>query len=169
MPFGPQILHTMPVHLNYVEQIMSWPPHITVAAIVEQDGKFLVVEEPIDGRLVINQPAGHLDPGETLFEAVQRETLEEAGWVVRPTAVTGIYHYYDAGVDITYHRITFAAEPLEHSDRELDPAIHAVHWVTLAELQTLPLRSPLVTQCIYDYRERGGVSLEFVTHVRTSV
>ena len=72
---------------------MNWQPHITVATIVEDNGRFLMVEESKAGRAVLNQPAGHLDPNETLIEAAVRETLEETGWDVEPTSVTGIYLY----------------------------------------------------------------------------
>ena len=144
---------------------MSWPPHITVAAIVEREGRFLLVEEEIDGERVLNQPAGHLEPGETLEQAVQRETLEETGWRIRPTAIGGIYQYHAPGPDITYHRIAFIADALEQTDRELDPVIRAVHWLTPAVLASGRLRSPLVMRCIEDYQRRGGMPLEFISHI----
>lgn len=144
---------------------MSWPPHITVAAIVEREGRFLLIEEEIDGKRVLNQPAGHLEPDETLLQAVVRETLEESGWRVRPTAIGGIYHYHAPGPDITYHRITFIAEPLAQTNRPLDPVIRDVHWLIPSELAARPLRSPLVTQCIADYQRRGGMPLEFISHI----
>ena len=72
---------------------MSWHPHVTVATIVEDQGRFLLVEEQADGREVLNQPAGHLEPAESLLEAALRETLEETGWEVELSAVTGIYLY----------------------------------------------------------------------------
>lgn len=144
---------------------MSWPPHITVAAIAERDGKYLFVEENIQGELVLNQPAGHLDPGETLFDAVRREVLEETGWRVEPKSLAGIYHFYSPKAQITYHRITFAVQPLEATDRALDPVIHKVHWLAPDALDGFKLRSPLVRLCLDDFRRRGGMPLEFIEHV----
>lgn len=146
---------------------MSWPPHITVAAIAERAGKYLFVEEEIDGLLVLNQPAGHLEPGETLFGAVKREVLEETGWRVEPHSVVGIYHHFSVEAQITYHRITFAVEPRELTDQPLDPVIRRVHWLAANELDGFRLRSPMVSQCLADYRRRGGMPLEFISHVDT--
>lgn len=147
---------------------MDWPPHITVAAIAERDGRFLFVEEEIDGRRVLNQPAGHLDPDETLFEAVVRETLEETGWLVEPRLFTGIYHYPSALTGIVYHRVTFLVSPIRQTDHALDPVIRAVHWLTRAELAQFVPRSPIVEQCLDDYQRRGGFPLELVQHQRVA-
>lgn len=144
---------------------MSWPPHITVAAIAEMDGKYLFVEEEINGRLVLNQPAGHLDPGETLFDAVRRETLEETGWRVTPSSIVGIYHFYSPVTDITYHRITFAVEPIEATDRPLDPVIRRTHWLPFDQISEFTLRSPVVRQCLEDYEQRGGMPLTLISHI----
>lgn len=143
----------------------DWPPHITVAALAERDGKFLFVEEEIAGRIVLNQPAGHLEPGETLFDAVRRETLEETGWRVEAVSIVGIYHYRAPDTGITYHRITFAVQPEEHTGRALDPIVRAVHWLAPGELAGFTLRSPMVLQSLDDYRRRGGISLDFVRHL----
>ena len=86
---------------------MDWKPHITVATIVEDNGRFLMVEELKSGRTVLNQPAGHLDPNETLTEAAIRETLEETGWDVQPTGVLGIYLYTAPSNGVTYQRVCF--------------------------------------------------------------
>ncbi|MCB1693801.1 MAG: NUDIX hydrolase [Pseudomonadales bacterium] len=142
---------------------MSWPPHITVAVIVEEDGRFLVVEERIDGTLVVNQPAGHLEPGETLFEAARREALEETGWEVELTGISGIYQY-DSG-ETLYHRVTFAAAAVHHTDRPLDPDIDRACWMSPAELASATLRSPLVLRSIEDFRARKPVPLDFIAHV----
>lgn len=129
---------------------MSWPPHITVATVVQRNDEFLFVEEVDAGATVYNQPAGHLEPGETLQAAAIRETLEETGWLVELTGFIGIYQYYSAHNDTLYLRICFAAEPIREETAELDPDIKAVHWLGLQALQDLPMRSPLVRQCLDD-------------------
>jgi len=133
---------------------MVWKPHVTVAAVVERDGAFLMVEEFCNGRVVINQPAGHLDEGESLLSAVQRETLEETAWRVRPTALTGIYQWQSPRNQKTYLRFCFAAEYLGHDpQRSLDEGILQAMWLTRDELvaRVDSLRSPMVMQCIEDY------------------
>ena len=103
---------------------MDWKPHITVATIVEDNGRFLMVEEHKAGRNVLNQPAGHLDPNETLTEAAVRETLEETGWDVEPTGVLGIYLYTAPSNGVTYQRVCFIAKPLKHHpDYQLDDCL----------------------------------------------
>jgi 8-oxo-dGTP pyrophosphatase MutT (NUDIX family) len=133
---------------------MTWQPHITVATIVEQDGRFLLVEELKHGRLVLNQPAGHLDPHETLRQAAVRETLEETAWEVELTALTGIYLYTAPSNGVTYQRVCFAAKTLRHHpDQPLDEGITRVLWLTreqiLAERERW--RSPMLLACIDDY------------------
>lgn len=144
---------------------MTWPPHITVATVVERTGEFLVVEEQVAGRPVFNQPAGHLEPGETLFDAALRETLEETGWEVELRHITGVYHYVSGAEATTYHRICFAARPVRQTDRALDPDICGVHWLAFAALQTRNLRSPLVTLSIEDYLAGRSVPLDFIKHI----
>jgi len=125
-----------------------------VAAIVEQDGKFLLVEEEADGALVINQPAGHLDPGETLIEAVIRETLEETAWHIEPTALLGVYRWPHPAKDITYMRFAFVARAIRHEpDRPLDKEIRRAMWMTDSEVRAARLRhrSPQVQRCLDDY------------------
>ena len=108
---------------------MSWHPHVTVATIVEDQGRFLLVEEQADGREVLNQPAGHLEPAESLLEAALRETLEETGWEVELSAVTGIYLYTAPSNGVTYQRVCFAARPVRHHpERALDAGIIATNW-----------------------------------------
>ncbi|MEB0042106.1 MULTISPECIES: NUDIX hydrolase [unclassified Pseudomonas] len=133
---------------------MDWHPHITVATIVEIQGRFLLVEEFKGGRNVLNQPAGHLDPNETLRQAAVRETLEETGWDVELTGVVGIYLYTAPSNGVTYQRICFAAKPvLHHLERLLDTGIVRALWLSRDELFSQPenWRSELVMRCIDDY------------------
>ncbi len=143
---------------------MRFPPHVTVATIIEDNGRFLMVEELAEGRAVFNQPAGHLEADESLIQAALRETLEETGWDVELTAVTGIYLYTAPSNGITYQRICFAAKPVRHHpDLALDHGIIGPQWLTRDELitQSKRLRSELVMQCIDDYLagERFALSL----------
>lgn len=133
---------------------MKWQPDITVAAICERDGRFLLVEErsKSSGVIVLNQPAGHLEDDESILEAVKRETLEETRCVFTPEALVGLYRLRLSDKK-TYIRYTFCgtvSEPLEgHS---LDPDIIQTHWMTQAQIeQSENLRSPLVAQCVQDY------------------
>lgn len=132
----------------------EWQPHITVATVIEQDGRFLLVEELKAGKLVYNQPAGHLEANETLLEAALRETLEETAWEVELTGVVGIYLYTAPSNGVTYQRVCFAARPLRHHpERALDPDITAATWLTREALVSEPerWRSELVPRCIDDY------------------
>ena len=146
----------------------SWPPHITVATIVEHHGKFLMVEER-DGELtVFNQPAGHLEPNETLVEAAIRETREETGWDVELTGFVGLYQYYSAHNDITYLRVCFSAIAILEHPGPLDEGILAAHWLSpkqLDALEPLSLRSPLVKQCINDFQQNGLLPIHTVKHL----
>ncbi|PNG15123.1 NUDIX hydrolase [Stutzerimonas stutzeri] len=133
---------------------MTWHPHITVATIVEASGRFLMVEESKGGRLVLNQPAGHLEPNETLRQAALRETLEETGWTVELSGVVGIYLYTAPSNGVTYQRVCFAATPLTHDpQRTLDEGITGALWMTRDELVAQPerWRSELILRCIDDY------------------
>lgn len=133
---------------------MRFTPHVTVATIVENDGRFLLVEETANGRAVFNQPAGHLEADESLIQAAVRETLEETGWDVEVTAVTGIYLYTAPSNGVTYQRVCFAARPLQQLDNyQLDDGIIGPQWLTREELAAQPerWRSELVLRCIDDY------------------
>ncbi|MDI5992997.1 NUDIX hydrolase [Pseudomonas sp. MDMC216] len=133
---------------------MEWQPHITVATVIEDDGRFLFVEEFKAGRLVLNQPAGHLEANESLREAALRETLEETGWDVELTALLGIYLYTAPSNGVTYQRVCFSAHPVRHDpERELDSDISSITWLTRDELADQPerWRSELVLQCVDDY------------------
>ena len=135
----------------------AFQPHLTVAAVVERNGRFLCVEEVADGATVFNQPAGHVDDGESLIAAVARETLEETGWVFVPDALLGIYRWVKPDTGDTFIRAAFRGTLVEQRHATPpDSDIVAAHWLTSAELAAQPLRSPLVLRCIDDYR--AGVS-----------
>lgn len=133
---------------------MTWHAHVTVATIVEHEGRFLFVEELKGGRLVLNQPAGHLEPKESLQQAAVRETLEETGCDVELTGVTGIYLYTAPSNGVTYQRICFVANLVRHhTERALDSDISGIRWLTYDELlaERDRLRSELVLRCLDDY------------------
>ena len=130
-----------------------WQPDVTVATVVVRDGRLLCVEEHANGRLVLNQPAGHLEPDEGLAEAALRETLEETGWDVRLTAFVGAYQWKAPETDRHYLRFAFLGEPLRHHpERPLDEGIVRAAWLTPAELQAEAARhrSPLVWRVVAD-------------------
>ncbi|KPC49204.1 NUDIX hydrolase [Amantichitinum ursilacus] len=130
-------------------------PNTTVAAVIERDGRFLVVEEMIAGQLRLNQPAGHLEQGESLIDAVIRETLEETAHHFVPTALTGIYQWSPPErPELTYLRFTFTGEITGFdAERALDEGIVRAVWLTQAELaaRAQEHRSPLLNGCIRDY------------------
>jgi len=130
-----------------------WRPSVTVAAVIERDGKFLFVEELIDGRKVINQPAGHLDPGESLAAGCAREVLEETAHRFEPTGLVGIYRWYYAPKDVTFLRFCFRGTLLgEEKGRKLDKEIIRTLWLTPDEVKaSASARSPLVLKCVEDY------------------
>ncbi len=131
-----------------------WRPSVTVAAVIERDGRFLFVEELQEGRRVLNQPAGHLDPGESLIAACAREVLEETAHRFEPAGLVGIYRWYYKPADVTFLRFCFSGAVSEYEkSRPLDKEIVALHWLTPAELkeQSPMHRSPLVQQCVNDY------------------
>jgi ADP-ribose pyrophosphatase YjhB (NUDIX family) len=133
---------------------MIWKPNVVVAAIVERDGRFLLVEEEADGGIVLNQPAGHLDEGETLIDAVVRETLEETAWHIEPEALLGVYRWPHPTKDITYLRFAFIARALrEETGRALDKGCLRALWLTSAEIRAAQTRhrSPQVERCLNDY------------------
>jgi 8-oxo-dGTP pyrophosphatase MutT (NUDIX family) len=132
---------------------MVWKPDVTVAAVIERSGRFLLVEERIRGRLVLNQPAGHLEDGEELLDAVMRETLEETAWQFTPTALLGIYQWRSPRGHTTL-RFAFTGSVQGYdADRPLDPPIVTTHWLAPEEIaqRSARLRTPLVLRCIEDY------------------
>ena len=130
-----------------------WKPSATVAAVIERDGKLLFVQERIDGRLVLNQPAGHLEPGESLAAACSREVLEETAHRFTPTALVGIYRWRYAAKDVTFLRFCFSGTVNEVEDRALDKEIVALEWLDPCELKRRKSehRSPLVQKCVDDF------------------
>ena len=134
-----------------------WKPSVTVAAIIERDGLFLLVEEETSEGLRLNQPAGHLDPFESLEQAVVRETLEETAHDFTPTALVGMYmsRYQSSrtGEDVTYLRFTFCGEVGARHERALDHGIVRTLWLTRDEIAACRERhrSPLILQCVDEY------------------
>ena len=131
-----------------------WKPNVTVAAIIQRDGRFLLVEEHTERGRLYNQPAGHLDPGESLILAVERETLEETAYTFEPTGLLGIYQYHSGADDVTYIRFAFMGDITAHeAGRALDQGIIRAVWLTAEEIrrETARHRSPLVMRCIDDY------------------
>jgi 8-oxo-dGTP pyrophosphatase MutT (NUDIX family) len=135
-----------------------WRPSVTVAAVIERDGRFLLVEEETSHGLRLNNPAGHLDPGESPAEGCAREAMEETTWHFKPTAMVGIYiaRFIKKadGEDVTYFRIAFAGELGERDEqRTLDTGIVRTLWMTPDEIRANSdrLRSPMVLRCMEDY------------------
>jgi len=128
---------------------------VTVAAIIEADDRFLVVEEKAGGEIVFNQPAGHLEPGESLTAAVIRETYEETGFSFEPDSVLGLYLWHCDEADTSFLRVAFCGNAVPpDADPTLDEGILATHWLTRAQLiaREARLRSPLVLRCLDDYQ-----------------
>ena len=144
-----------------------WKPAVTVAAVIELEGRFLFVEEESDGRRVLNQPAGHLEAGESLLDAVVREVREETAHRFVPDGVVGVYRWHHPVTDVTYLRFAFRGTTggQDHG-RALDPEILALHWLTpkeLAERRAMH-RTPLVERCLADYLAGRSYPLELLRH-----
>ena len=133
---------------------MIWTPHVTVAAIVERGGRFLLVEEETDNGTALNQPAGHLEEHESLLAAVVRETLEETAWHFRPDALLGVYRWHNPHNHVTYLRFAFTGALQRHEpQRPLDHGILRALWLTAEEIRASAERhrSPHVQHCVDDY------------------
>jgi 8-oxo-dGTP pyrophosphatase MutT (NUDIX family) len=139
-----------------------WKPSVTVAAVIERGGKFLLIQERISGGLVLNQPAGHLDPGESLAAACRREAMEETAHHFEPTALVGIYRWRDPRKDFTFLRFAFRGNVGAAENRPLDKEIVAVHWLTPDEIQARRAehRSPLVQKCVDDFLAGNSFPLD---------
>ena len=146
---------------------MVWKPHVTVAAVLERDGKFLIVEEETDDGIRYNQPAGHLECRESLTDAAIREALEETGYSFEPQFLVGVYNWRNEAKDITYLRFAFGGEITGHdAQRKLDDGILAAHWLTLDEIRALEPRhrSPMILRCIEDWHAGKRYPLDLITH-----
>jgi 8-oxo-dGTP pyrophosphatase MutT (NUDIX family) len=150
---------------------MVWKPRVTVASVIEQNGRFLMVEEKHHGQIVINQPAGHMEYGESLLDAVRRETLEETGWRVEPDALLGVFHMQRPDADRVYLRFTFSGYTLEHiKDFKLDSDILRTHWLTEDEIRDtsrFTVRSDLVLRAIEAYKAGVRYPLELLHYFTT--
>jgi 8-oxo-dGTP pyrophosphatase MutT (NUDIX family) len=144
-----------------------WLPHVVVAAIVERDGRFLLVEEETADGVRLNQPAGHWERDETLLQAVVRETLEETAHHVEPVALLGTYTTRNPARDITYLRFAYVCSITGvDPDYKLDEGIVRAVWLTPKEIAASPIRhrSPLVMRCVEDYASGRRFPLDFVSH-----
>ena len=146
---------------------MIWKPNVTVAAVIVRDNKFLLVEEETSQGVRFNQPAGHLEPGESLLDAVVRETMEESAYSFIPQQLLGIYHWRIPEADTTYLRFAFTGAITGHeAARKLDDGILQPLWLSFDEIRTIQKqhRSPLVMRCIEDYLAGKRYPLEILTH-----
>ncbi|BCX80991.1 phosphatase NudJ [Methylomarinovum caldicuralii] len=145
---------------------MVWKPNVTVAAVVEHDGRYLLVEEVIEGRRVFNQPAGHLEPGESLPDAARREVREETGWAFEPEALVAV-QLLPVSDALTFLRFTFCGNVHDHRPGQpLDEGIVATHWLTRAEIEDRRkrLRSPLVLDSVHAYESGQRCPLSLLRH-----
>lgn len=146
---------------------MVWKPSVTVAAVVEREGRLLLVEERVGGELLFNQPAGHLEPDESLIEAAVREMLEETAYSFVPEALVGIYRWHHPQKNVTYLRFAFTGPVTGHDPgRRLDRGIMRAAWLTPDEIRSLEARhrSPLVLRCVEDYLAGRRYPLDILTH-----
>jgi len=144
-----------------------WRPHVTVATVVPRDGRFLLVEESVRGRIVLNQPAGHLDPDESLHAAAIRETLEETGWEVELTCLLGVQQWSSPS-GRQFVRFTFAAEAIRHdATRPLDDGILRALWMTREEIAAAAprLRSPMVLAGVDDWLGGRRLPLDAISYL----
>ena len=157
------------LHNNWYNRLMQlnyWAPRVTVAAIIPREEKFLLVEENINGKTVVNQPAGHLENNESLLDAVVRETLEETRWDFQPSYISGIYRWKHDNGD-TYMRFCFVGEVIvEHKEKSLDTGIQRTAWLSEKEIREHKnLRSPLVLKSIEDYINGNKYPLSLIQDI----
>lgn len=145
-----------------------WKPNTTVAALCERDGRYLLVREKVRGQVVYNQPAGHLEAGESLLDAVVRETLEETRYCFEPGALQGIYRFSPPdNPRKTYLRFLFRGRVTGTVEGELDEGIIAAEWMTYDDIYACRAqhRTPVVMQCIDDARASPGFPLDVISRV----
>lgn len=145
-----------------------WKPNATVAAIVEQNGRFLLVEEATSRGNRFNQPAGHLEDGETLTHAVIRETLEETAYAFTPTSLLGVYHWKHEHNETTYLRFAFIGTVGTHDPKQaLDDGIIRTVWMSIDEIREKKalMRSDQVLICFEDYLAGKQYPLATITHL----
>ena len=148
---------------------MSVTYEVIVASILESDDRFLCIEENLGGQLMLNQPAGRLQVGESPAHGAARETIEQAGYSILPTHVVGIYEYFDTTTSTIFLRIAYAGAlfaPDGMNSRGRDPDISAVRWLTYDELERNRdrHRSPYVLRCIDDFRAGKSYPLDLISH-----
>jgi NADH pyrophosphatase NudC (nudix superfamily) len=146
---------------------MIWKPNTTVAAVIEQGGKFLLVEENTSQGIRFNQPEGHLEAGESLVAAVIRETLEESAYHFAPTHLIGIYRWHSPDSDTTYLRFAFTGAITGYeATRTLDTGILRAAWFTPEEIRATQSRhrSPLILRCVEDFLADKRYPLDLITH-----
>jgi 8-oxo-dGTP pyrophosphatase MutT (NUDIX family) len=157
--------------ITQLDENAIWRPHVTVATVVPRDGRFLLVEEDVRGRVVLNQPAGHLDPDETLHAAAVRETLEETGWDVALTCLIGVQQWHSPS-GRQFVRFTFAAEAVRHDPtRPLDDGILRAIWMTRDEIAAaqLRLRSPMVLASVDDWLAGRRLPLDAIRQLSPGI
>ena len=145
----------------------DWIPHVTVATIIEKENKFLMVEEDLHGKKLLNQPAGHLDKGETLIQAAIRETQEESGWQVEITHMIELAQWTSPNSDTHFLRACFAGKAIKHfPEQKLDDGILRALWMTRQEVEQNyhRLRSPLVLNHIDHYIAGKKFDLDFFSY-----
>jgi 8-oxo-dGTP pyrophosphatase MutT (NUDIX family) len=148
---------------------MSFQPDLTVAAVIERDGQFLMIEERVGNRMVFNQPAGHLERNESLVDAVIRETLEETAWTFQPQALVGIYLWDQPEKQRSFLRFTFCGQVGSHDPhRPLDHGIKRAMWMDRPQVlaRNARLRSPMVLKCIDDYLAGRRYPLDLIQHMQ---
>lgn len=146
---------------------MIWKPNVTVAAVVEIDGKYLLVEEQTSNGILFNQPAGHLEPDESIIQGAIRETLEETGYSFVPQWLLGIYRWHSRADDTIFLRFAFTGTVAAHDPvRALDAGILSAGWFGVDEIREMSYchRSPLVMRCIEDHLAGKRYPLEIFTH-----
>jgi 8-oxo-dGTP pyrophosphatase MutT (NUDIX family) len=140
--------------------------HLTVAAVIETQGRFLLVEERANGALVFNQPAGHVEVGESIHAAVCREVWEETAWRFKPEALLGLYQFR-ASNGAAFYRICFCGQVFAHAPQQaLDEGIYATHWLSRTEIvaRHAALRTPMVLRCVDDYLSGIRYPLEMLVN-----